>query len=74
VESYTEDKIKVAISIELQGFPHEDSALIITMDRNTGRAHFSFQGPQQREIKTGLRWRLIRSEAEGKCEREVPKF
>ena len=73
VEAYTANKIIVAISIELETYAHRDSELQITMDRNTGVAHFDFFGPRE-QTKTGVSYRTTVSMGDGRCERQVPRL
>ena len=73
VLSYTADKIEVSISITLEGFPGERSALVLTIDRNTGIAGVLFAGPW-RQTATGTRWREEVSREVGNCTRSQPRF
>jgi len=74
VESYTDDQIRVSIDTEVQTFEGQKSAMILTVDRNTGAARFDLQGPKQQDPKTGLTWRLVVATFNGRCERQAPKF
>lgn len=73
LKSYTDDKVQVGLNIESEGYPGQQSSLEITIDRNTGVAHFVFYAPWQ-TTGDGAKSRKSFSEADGACIRERPKF
>ncbi len=74
LESYTADKIRLTIRIEIEKFPHEASVMTLTIDRNTGAAQFELYGPQRLDPKSGASWRENISISAGQCKRQTKKF
>ena len=74
IKNYTEDQIQVSISVVVDRWPNQKSELELTINRNTGNAHWVFKGAWK-TIPNGVSYQeQLGNGTDGICVREAPKF